>query len=81
MSAPTRILLVEDSRSDARLLEATLLGAGAYRFRLTHVERLAEALAALAGGGFDVVLLDLHLPDSQGSTPWPRSSATSRACR
>jgi signal transduction histidine kinase len=66
MSAPTRILLVEDSRSDARLLEATLLGAGAYRFRLTHVERLAEALAALAGGGFDVVLLDLHLPDSQG---------------
>jgi signal transduction histidine kinase len=66
MSAPTRILLVEDSRSDARLLEATLQDAGIHRFRLTHVERLDEALAALGDGGFDVVLLDLHLPDSQG---------------
>jgi signal transduction histidine kinase len=65
-AAPTRVLLVEDSRSDARLLEATLQGAGSYRFELTHVERLAEALAALGDGGFDVVLLDLHLPDSQG---------------
>jgi signal transduction histidine kinase len=66
MSAPTRILLVEDSRSDARLLEATLQGAGVHSFRLTHVERLAEALAALGGDHVDVVLLDLHLPDSQG---------------
>jgi signal transduction histidine kinase len=66
MSAPTRILLVEDSRSDARLLEATLQDAGVYRFRLTNVERLDEALAALGEGGVDVVLLDLHLPDSQG---------------
>jgi signal transduction histidine kinase len=66
MSASTRILLVEDSRSDARLLEATLQDAGVHRFRLTHVERLDEALAALGGDDFDVVLLDLHLPDSQG---------------
>jgi signal transduction histidine kinase len=66
MSAPTRILLVEDSRSDARLLEATLQDAGVHSFRLTHVERLDQALAALGGGGFDLVLLDLHLPDSQG---------------
>jgi signal transduction histidine kinase len=66
MSAPTRILLVEDSRSDARLLEATLQDAGVHRFRLTHVERLDEALAALGDGGVDIVLLDLHLPDSQG---------------
>ena len=66
MSAPTRILLVEDSRSDARLLEATLQDAGVHRFKLTHAERLDEALAALGDGGVDVVLLDLHLPDSQG---------------
>ena len=66
MSAPTRILLVEDSRSDARLLEATLQDAGVHSFRLTHVERLDQALAALGGGGFDLVLLDLYLPDSQG---------------
>jgi phosphoserine phosphatase RsbU/P len=66
MSEPTRILLVEDSRSDARLLEATLQDAGVHRFKLTHVERLDEALAALGDGGVDVVLLDLHLPDSQG---------------
>src|SRR6266545_861005 len=66
MLEPTRILLVEDSRSDARLLEATLQDAGVHRFRLTHVERLDEALAALGDGSVDVVLLDLHLPDSQG---------------
>lgn len=66
MPALTRILLVEDSRSDARLLEATLQDAGVHRFQLTHVERLDEALAALGEGGIDIVLLDLHLPDSQG---------------
>jgi signal transduction histidine kinase len=62
----TSVLLVEDNRSDARLLEATLQDAGGHRFRITHVQRLAGALAALAGGGVDVVLLDLNLPDSQG---------------
>lgn len=35
-------------------------------FGLTHVERLADAVQALKGGGFDAVLLDLSLPDSHG---------------
>jgi signal transduction histidine kinase len=65
-AAATSVLLVEDNRSDARLLEATLQDAGGHRFRFTHVQRLAGALAALAGGGVDLVLLDLNLPDSQG---------------
>ena len=36
------------------------------QFALTHVERLDESLKRLAEEDFDVVILDLLLPDSQG---------------
>ncbi|MEQ1503667.1 MAG: hybrid sensor histidine kinase/response regulator [Myxococcota bacterium] len=66
MTDRTRVLLVEDNPGDARLLRA-LLGD---RFAIDHVERLAAALDALKsagpGSGYEVVLLDLSLPDSHG---------------
>ena len=43
---PTRILLVEDSPGDARLLR-TMLGAARLEFDLTHVDRLSAALAGV----------------------------------
>lgn len=62
-----RVLLVEDNPGDARLvreaLTETLPGAD---LELVHVQRLEEALARLDAVTFDVVLLDLSLPDSQG---------------
>jgi PAS domain S-box-containing protein len=61
-----RVLLVEDSPSDAQLLCESL---GAYplqEFAIERAERLDEALRLLARKSFDVVLLDLTLPDSAG---------------
>lgn len=63
---PTRILLVEDNRGDARLLREALGDARNAQFELVHVERLSEALKRLGEERFDVVLLDLSLPDGQG---------------
>lgn len=60
------ILLVEDNSAEARLLQEVLKGAILSRFNLTHVKRLGEAIASLETEHFDVVLLDLTLPDSQG---------------
>ena len=63
---PIRILLVEDNPGDARLLREYLADAGAARFELAHVQGLGEAVERLHTSAFDVVLLDLSLPDSQG---------------
>jgi PleD family two-component response regulator len=64
MAGAIRVLLIEDSPSDARIA-AELLGEDA-GFELTHVDRLSEAAARLDKGGFDAILLDLMLPDSSG---------------
>ena len=58
-----KLLLVEDSAADARIFQE-MLRYGSYG--LTHVTRLEEAVTALSEVSFQVVLLDLGLPDSQG---------------
>lgn len=63
---PIRALLVEDNPGDVRLLQEALRDARAEGIELTHVGLLEEAHARLARGGFDVVLLDLSLPDGHG---------------
>jgi DNA-binding NtrC family response regulator len=63
---PTRILLIEDSTSDALLLESSLAGEQGFPYELVRAGRLAEALALITGRTFDVALSDLGLPDSQG---------------
>jgi PAS domain S-box-containing protein len=70
---PIRILLVEDSPTDADLLRQTLSPASVDRFELTWVERLEEALARLRQQSFDVLLLDLSLPDSSGPETFRRA--------
>jgi serine phosphatase RsbU (regulator of sigma subunit) len=60
----TQVLLVEDNPDDADLLRELL--ASSPEFRLTHAENLDRALEILSNGAFDVVLLDLSLPDSRG---------------
>ena len=65
-SAPLKILLVEDSPSDAALLQESLTQSGFERFEFTHAERWAVAAQNLRQGHFDVLLLDLSLPDSAG---------------
>ena len=61
-----RILLVEDNPGDVRLLQHHLADAGAVQFQVAHTDRLSAGLERLTEAGFDAVLLDLSLPDSQG---------------
>ena len=67
MEASIKVLLVEDNPGDARLVrEALREPAGGSSFHVVSHARLADGLARLASEGFDVVLLDLSLPDSSG---------------
>jgi len=59
------LLLVEDNPGDARLLREMLKEHDSREFQLTHVDRMTEAENHLAKGGFDLILLDLGLPDSE----------------
>jgi signal transduction histidine kinase len=63
------VLLVEDNDGDARLIRHHLRTDTSTVFdppNLTHVESLTAAVDRLAGGDFDLVLLDLGLADSRG---------------
>ncbi len=62
----TRLLLVEDSPGDARLLEEMLKESGSHNMTVTRVASMSEAQATLAENTTDVILLDLGLPDAQG---------------
>jgi DNA-binding response OmpR family regulator len=59
-------LLVEDNPADARLIREMLKEARPETVEVEHVARLGEAVTRLGQAAFDVVLLDLNLPDSQG---------------
>jgi len=61
-----RILLVEDNPIDARSLRDMIREACSGPFHLEHADRLSRALELLAAKEFDVVLLDLSLPDARG---------------
>ena len=69
------ILLVEDSPSDAVLLQESLSQHEVGGFQFTHAETWAEAAARLQQQSFDVLLLDLSLPDSTGRDTFVRARA------
>ncbi|MBN1427641.1 MAG: PAS domain S-box protein [Anaerolineae bacterium] len=59
-----KILLIEDNPGDVRLIQVMLSEMGADS--LTIAKRLVEGIERLAEEDFDVILLDLSLPDSHG---------------
>jgi PAS domain S-box-containing protein len=62
-----KVLLVEDNAYEAELIEDLLSEiSGRQQVLLIKVERLSEALVYLNQENFDVILLDLSLPDSRG---------------
>ncbi len=66
-----RILLIEDDQGDAQLIREMLDNIQASRpadfsYELVHVGRLADALDKIRERKFDLILLDLSLPDSNG---------------
>lgn len=71
-----KILLVEDDQTYADLLQ-TILAKLEIQIRLTHVDRLDTALRRLAQKHFDVILLDLGLPDSKGLSTLTRTQVHS----
>jgi DNA-binding response OmpR family regulator len=60
-----RLLLVEDNRQLAEFLQSSLAQAG---FSVQPVETAADAKASLANTRYDVLLIDLGLPDEDGIT-------------
>ncbi len=63
---PLNILLIEDNPGDARIVEILLEESDLPNCKICHVQTLAEGVSALLEKDFDVVLLDLSLPDSRG---------------
>jgi phosphoserine phosphatase RsbU/P len=72
-AAPLRVLLIEDNLVDARLIQIMVSDAGANGFEIERADRLAAALERLARERFDIVLLDLSLPDSHGLETFVRA--------
>jgi signal transduction histidine kinase/HPt (histidine-containing phosphotransfer) domain-containing protein len=64
---PIRLLLIEDNPVDVRLVRSRLADSHGVRFEIESVHRLDHGLERLRASRFDLVLLDLSLPDSAGS--------------
>ena len=65
-SKPLKILLIEDSMEDAIIIREMLKETPNIHFELEHVDRLKKGFENLFKDSFDVLLLDLNLPDSWG---------------
>jgi len=61
-----RILVVEDDLIDRKQMERLLASSSISQYELASADCLAKALALLAEQEFDILLLDLNLPDSCG---------------
>jgi DNA-binding response OmpR family regulator len=61
-----KVLLIEDNAGDARLLREALHHVVGVTFTVVHAENLADGLLRARTQAFDVMMLDLFLPDSQG---------------
>jgi signal transduction histidine kinase len=66
MADAIRVLLVDDDPADADLARLHLQESRLRHFLVRHAESAQDAIALLGHSPFDVVLLDLSLPDSQG---------------
>ncbi|MBE0501519.1 MAG: EAL domain-containing protein [Desulfuromonadales bacterium] len=64
---PVKILLVEDNPADARMIDILLTEGSFPYYQLTRRGRLAEAADLLSREEFDLLLLDLSLPDASGN--------------
>jgi PAS domain S-box-containing protein len=63
---PASILIVEDENAFAEILCEIILSEGGGKFSVSRAGSLAEATEKTQAGRFDVLLLDLTLPDAKG---------------
>jgi DNA-binding response OmpR family regulator len=61
-----RLLLVEDNPGDARSFAETIKATRAFRFEVVHRDCVDHALAFLAQGTPDIIVLDMGLPYAGG---------------
>jgi two-component system sensor histidine kinase UhpB len=72
---PLSILLIEDSPTDAMLLNENLQQVIEFAFEMEHADALGTALLRLAEKTYDAIILDLGLPDSTGIKTFERVRA------
>ena len=63
---PLRVLVVEDNLVDRRMLESMLTESASYTSLVKSTDSLKSAVELLQEMDFEVVVLDLNLPDSKG---------------
>jgi DNA-binding NarL/FixJ family response regulator len=73
---PIRILLVEDHAIYARLIESMVDGIKEVPLMMETASCLKDGLDILSSGRFDVVILDLMLPDSEGHDTFEKVQAS-----
>jgi DNA-binding response OmpR family regulator len=61
-----KLLLVEDNPDDAEILRPSLLRHAGRVIDITRASDIGEAVRVVREAPFDVVLLDLNLPDASG---------------
>ncbi len=64
--ASTKVLLIEDNPIHVTLIKGLLGQVRGVRHELDSADQLAAGLKRIAQGGYDVIISDLTLPDSQG---------------
>ena len=74
-ASPIRVLLIDDEPAQVWLVRDQLLNAPGPRFDLNCRESLVEGIAELAAQDYQVLLLDLSLPDSLGTATFARIHA------
>ena len=73
---PVSVLMIEDNPGDARIIQDMLADAENIEFAIDWKQTLRGGLESLAENKYDVVLLDLGLPDSpQSSVSFTRVQA------
>ncbi len=63
---PLSILLIEDSPTDALLLDMNLQKVPEFVFQMDHADGLQAGMQKLHANSYDAIILDLGLPDSAG---------------
>lgn len=61
-----KILLIEDNPGDTKSIIEMLKEADDNRYEVVHTNRLDDGIKIIVRDDFDLILLDLGLPDSEG---------------
>ncbi len=64
--ASLQVLVVEDNESDVRTVRSLLVGTNGISYSIEHADTISGAIQRLKSRSFDVILLDLMLPDGSG---------------